>query len=76
MRGFAFVQLPPLLAAKLAVIDRAEDVEGPLYTADLVQGLVHAVLAGVRAEPMQGSRSKRCCRRIQLPTSVAAVPAL
>ena len=54
VRGFALIQLAPLLAAELFVVNGAEDVDRPLYAADLVQGLMHAVLAGIGTKPVDG----------------------
>ena len=53
MRGFTLVQLAALLRPELFVINGAEDVKRPLHAANFVQGLMHAVLACVRAQPMQ-----------------------
>ena len=53
VRGLAFVQLPSLPPAVFLVVDRAQDVDGALHPADLIQGLVHAVLARIRAQPVQ-----------------------
>jgi hypothetical protein len=45
-----------LLTTELFVINDAEAVERPLHAADFVQGLMHAVLAGVGTQPMQDQR--------------------
>ena len=44
MRGVAFVQLATLQPTEYFTIDGAQDVAGALDAADLVQGLMHAVL--------------------------------
>ncbi len=50
------VQLAALLTPEFFVINRAEDVERPLYAADFVQGLMHAVLARIGTKPVQDQR--------------------
>src|SRR6266566_3814917 len=49
-RGLALVQLAALLPSELLAVDGAQDVDGALHAADLIQGLVRAVLACVRAD--------------------------
>ena len=44
-----------LPAAVFLIVDGVQDVDGPLHTPDLIERLVHAVLARVRAQPMNDS---------------------
>ncbi len=52
MRGFAFVKLPSLAPSVTFLVDRAQDVDGAIHAAELIERLVHAVLACVRAQPV------------------------
>jgi hypothetical protein len=53
MRSLAFVQFAALMPSELLIVHGPQDVDGTLHAADLVQSLMHAVLARVRAQPMQ-----------------------
>ena len=65
MRSLAFVQFPSLAASVFLLVDRAQDVDGAIHAAELIERLVHAVLARVRAQPVQdqGRRRRSCLNR-------------
>jgi hypothetical protein len=57
--GLALVEFTSLAPPVVLLVDRTEDVDRAVHAPDLVQRLVHAVLARVPVQPMQDQRGRR-----------------